>query len=222
MKNKTSSRGFVQIIIIILAVFALAAGIYYFGTIKNKTNTISPAPTSTPNITKTWIDPQNEFTFSYPSYLSVTQYQDWMYDAVKISLVQQSTDLTVPSITSQPKSKLKIDTQDNGVKSQTLFTVIKITDANTSAQKYADGIYTQQTTDKLPTVTISSLKTTNIADKNVYYYETTNSGIAKDMFLDLNDKIILRIQVYDEAGSLDQNQKDSIINQILSTFKFTK
>jgi hypothetical protein len=41
MKDKSGSRGFIQIVVILIALVLVAAGAYYFGTIKNK---VAPAP----------------------------------------------------------------------------------------------------------------------------------------------------------------------------------
>jgi hypothetical protein len=79
MKYKENSRGFIQIIVIILAVLVLVAGAYYFGT-KNKTVPTpvasaqpsssliaSPRPTATTDPTANWKTYSfNTFSFKYP------------------------------------------------------------------------------------------------------------------------------------------------------------
>src|SRR5450830_581338 len=80
MKNKTNSRGFVQIILILAVLVLVAGGAYYFGT-KNKTvpaPTVSIQPSSspvasfTPDPTANWKTVSNQFwIFKIP--------QNWHY-----------------------------------------------------------------------------------------------------------------------------------------------
>jgi len=110
---------------------------------------------------------------------------------------------------SQPESKINTGTTTK--RSETLFSVTEIVETGT-AEKYAKNIYENEVKDKLPSVTLSPIKNLSLAGKTAYYFEKTNSEIIKEIYVDLDENTILRIDIY---------KVDPLFDQILSTFKFT-
>jgi hypothetical protein len=92
------------------------------------------------------------------------------------------------------------------------FSLIEIIDANSTAKEYIKNIYDSEISDKLTSTNISPIKTTTISGKTAYYFEKTNSEIQKEIFVNLDEKTVLRFNV---------SVSDPLVDQILSTFKFT-
>lgn len=72
-----SESGFVQVILILVIVFVVIGGAYYFGTLKNKPNLMTNTSTTPTNPATKWITYSNNlFSFEYPNIYTIRETED--------------------------------------------------------------------------------------------------------------------------------------------------
>ncbi len=217
-------KGFVVLPVIIITLVGIIGYLVYqnsqlrkggvntLPTVTNIATTLqNPSPTIDPTVNwKTYTNPRYKFTFKYPRSLTVTNYTDWMYDAVRLEYYQETSSSTASPNVSKTQTKINTGSPKSA---EILLDMVEVTDTSSTAEKYSNEIYNTEKTDKLVSVAYSPIKTTLISGRNAYYFEKTNSQVTKEIFVDLDMKTILRINIY---------SSDALVDQILSTFKFTQ
>jgi len=182
------------------------------------TTTPSPTPQAEPDLAppdtanwKTYTNPQNQYSVKYPPEVTMSDYREGMYSGIHLLLIG-------PTQTASGRIQTSLF---DGLNIKTLI----ITNISTPLQDYAEQrrIAENQSAPKDdPQPAVSRLSEISIGGKSGYRYAVDDQGrVAQVYLVSLNDNI-LQI-VTRSAGSAEfEQQYANLINQILSTFKFTK
>jgi hypothetical protein len=213
MKN---SKGFIQIIIIILAIIAIAGGAYYFGTKNKTTPTSNPVASVQPSTNpttivdpttnwKTFSDLASGVEFKYPNNWFVEKMKGWT-----LTVFLDDKSFVIPEA-SEFMTPIQVVLNEVG-------------DTNTDTKRYSETTVGDAVKRFRENVFGEDVKETtglNIdGHKATQLVGTAGPGMLDGQyfrvtFIQMDGKVLI-VTLYNNKDF------DVIYNQILSTFKFTK
>ena len=182
------------------------------------TTTPSPTPQAEPDLAppdtanwKTYTNPQNQYSVKYPPEVTMSDYREGMYSGIHLLLIG-------PTQTASGRIQTSLF---DGVSIKTLV----ITNVSISLRDYAEQrrvAESQSAPKDDPQPTVSKLTEVLIGGKSGHHYAVDDQGrVAQVNLVSLNGNI-LQIVTRSAGSPKFERQYINLIDQILSTFKFTK
>ena len=173
---------------------------------------LAETPTIDPTANwKTYTDSQNQYSVKYPPEVTMGDYREGMYSGIHLLLIG-------PTQTASGRIQTSLF---DGVSIKTLV----ITNVSISLRDYAEQrrvAESQSAPKDDPQPTVSKLTEVLIGGKSGHHYAVDDQGrVAQVNLVSLNGNI-LQIVTRSAGSPKFERQYINLIDQILSTFKFTK